>query len=657
MLIFPIAGYTQADSSGVPGPSFKDVLSLKSAESPYISPDGKSVVYTVRSVEWEENRYDTEIWLARNGEEPFQLTRTLDGGSSSPAWSPDGQWISFTSSRDKARQIYLIRANGGEAVKLTDQKEGVNSYRWSPDGKQIAFTSADTLTKDMKNRKKLYGEFEIDDAGYRMTHLWIIDVYPEGNTKAKRLTSGTDFTVSGFNWSPDGAKIAFDYRPDPLINSWGKTDISILDVETGTITPLVSQIGPDSGPAWSPDGRWILFSTAKREKYYYYKNSELAKIPATGGEITILTESFDEDPRVIKWTGRGIYFLASQKTRRHLFLLDPDDGSYKRSADTPEDINSISFAADDRTAAILSYNRTTLPEVYLTSLDSYRPVRVTNMTDQVKDWALGSREVIQWKSRDGSEIEGILWKPENYDPNRKYPLLVIIHGGPTATSRPLLVSRGVYPILQWLAKGAVILQPNYRGSAGYGEKFRTLNVRNLGVGDAWDVESGVDYLINNGVAHRDSVGAMGWSQGGYISAFLTTNSTKFKAISVGAGISNWVTYYVNTDIHPFTRQYLKATPWDDMKIYQKTSPMTNINKAKTPTLIQHGEFDRRVPIPNAYELLQGLRDRNIETKLIVYKGFGHGISKPKERLAAIWHNWQWFAKHIWDEDIKIPLTE
>jgi len=208
-----------------------------------------------------------------------------------------------------------------------------------------------------------------------------------------------------------------------------------------------------------------------------------------------------------------------------------------------------------------------------------------------------------------------------------------------------------------MKKGALILQPNYRGSTGYGEKFRSLNVRNLGVGDAWDVESGVDYLVKNGLVHPDSVGAMGWSQGGYISAFLTTNSDKFKAISVGAGISNWVTYYVNTDIHPFTRQYLHATPWDDMKIYLKTSPMTNIKKAITPTLIQHGEFDRRVPIPNAYELLQGLRDQNVDAKLIVYKGFGHGITKPKERLAAVWHNWQWFAKYIWGKEVTIPLDE
>jgi dipeptidyl aminopeptidase/acylaminoacyl peptidase len=212
----------------------------------------------------------------------------------------------------------------------------------------------------------------------------------------------------------------------------------------------------------------------------------------------------------------------------------------------------------------------------------------------------------------------------------------------------------VYPIVQWLNKGALVLRPNYRGSAGYGEKFRSLNVRNLGVGDAWDVISGVEHLNALGLIDMDRLASMGWSQGGYISAYLSTNSNMFKAISVGAGISNWMTYYVNTDIHPFTRQYLKATPWSDQKIYQKTSPMTNITKATTPTLIQHGEFDKRVPVANAYELYQGLIDNAVPSKLIIYKGFGHGISKPKERLAATWHNWQWINKYIWNEDVKLP---
>jgi dipeptidyl aminopeptidase/acylaminoacyl peptidase len=251
-----------------------------------------------------------------------------------------------------------------------------------------------------------------------------------------------------------------------------------------------------------------------------------------------------------------------------------------------------------------------------------------------------------------------LHKPKDYDPSKKYPLLVIIHGGPTGTDSPTPVpGGGVYPVLQWLDKGCLVFRPNYRGSDGYGEAFRSLNVRNLGVGDMWDVMSGIDYLDKKGLIDKNMMGCMGWSQGGYISAFLTTNTNVFKAISVGAGISDWMTYYVNTDIHPFTLQYLKGTPWEDYKIYKLTSPITNINKSNTPTLIQHGEFDKRVPIANAYELLQGLRDRKVPVELIVYKGFGHGISKPKERLAATWHNWQWFNKYIWGEEIELPLGE
>jgi dipeptidyl aminopeptidase/acylaminoacyl peptidase len=201
-----------------------------------------------------------------------------------------------------------------------------------------------------------------------------------------------------------------------------------------------------------------------------------------------------------------------------------------------------------------------------------------------------------------------------------------------------------------------VLEPNYRGSAGYGEKFRALNVRNLGVGDAWDVISGIDTLVAQGLVDTARVGAMGWSQGGYISAFLTTHdSARFKAISVGAGISDWMTYYVNTDIHPFTRMYLKATPWDDPEIYRKTSPIAYIRQARTPTLIQHGENDARVPIPNAYELYQGLRDNNVPARLIVYKGFGHGLSKPKAVRAAMEHNIEWFDKYFWGE--KTTTTE
>jgi dipeptidyl aminopeptidase/acylaminoacyl peptidase len=656
-VVISFARVGQTDQTAdIPGPAFKDVLSLKSVGSPVISPDGKDILFTVSQADWEKNRYDTEIWLSRDGGAPFQLTQTADESSDSPSWSPDGRWIAFLAKRDgKTSQIYLINPAGGEAFKLTNHKEGVNSYGWCPSGKSIAFTSTDPESKESKAREKQYGKFEVEDAEYKMTHLWIVDVEPGKIAEAKRLTSGLDFTVGDFSWSPDGKTIAFDHRPDPLINSGPKSDISILDVDSQKISPLVTQPGSDSNPCWSPDGQWIAFSTRMGETPYYV-NGEIAKIPSAGGRISVLTSAFDESPYLMKWIKPGIVFLAGEKSFFKLYLLDPASGSVKNVAVTPENIYyEASFADDGNAVAFSGFDRTTLPEIYRANLDSWKPQAVTRMTEQTAGWKTGTREIIQWKSKDGTPIEGVLWKPDGFEAGRKYPLLVIIHGGPSSTSVPALIHAYVYPYLEWLNKGALILEPNYRGSNGYGEKFRSLNVRNLGVGDMWDVESGVDFLIIKGMVDPERTGAMGWSQGGYISAFLTTNSRKFKAISVGAGISNWVTYYVNTDIHPFTRHYLKATPWDDMQIYLKTSPMTNIKKAHTPTLIQHGEFDRRVPIPNAYELFQGLQDVGVEVKLIVYKGFGHGISKPKEQLAATWHNWQWFAKHIWGEDVVIPL--
>ncbi len=634
-----------------PGPSFKEVLSLEGVGTPRVSPDGRMIAYTVRTADWENNRYDQEIWLFRDGEEPFQLTRTKDGSSFGQRWSPDGRWLAFLADRGEKQQIYLISPGGGDARQLTSLDEGVNSLRWSPDGEYIAFTATDPEGEAAKSRDKLYGKFAVEDADFRMTHIWLIEV--EGDGEPRRLTEG-DFTVGGFAWSPDGTRIAFGHRPEPTPQASGMADVSVVDVEAGDVMALVTEPGGDYSPIWSPDGRWVLVNSMLQDSAFY-RNRNLVRVPAEGGDLEILTDEFDENPSAFAWNEDGIWFLASQRTSTGVFRMDPESGRIERISEEPEMIWSADFSADGRTLAFYGQTPSTLGEVYRTSARRFRPERVTNMTDQVADWPLGTREIVQWTSRDGATIEGVLFKPGDYDPSRRYPLLVAIHGGPTATSRPALVVSYVYPITQWLAKGAVVMMPNYRGSAGYGEAFRSLNVRNLGEGDAWDVLSGVDYLVEQGIADPERMGAMGWSQGGYISAFLTTTSDVFKAISVGAGISNWMTYYVNTDIHRFTRTYLKSTPWDDPEVYAKTSPMTFINDARTPTLIQHGEFDRRVPIPNAYELYQGLQDVGVETKLIVYKGFGHGISKPKEQLAATWHNWQWFARYVWGEEVEIPL--
>ncbi len=389
------------------------------------------------------------------------------------------------------------------------------------------------------------------------------DHRPEA-VEAARLTGGDDFSVSVFAWSPDGTRLAFVHQPDARRNSWMWSDISILDVESLEVTPLVTSEGAESNPTWSPDGRWIAYQTTGPEiGSAYHLNGLNYVIPSDRGEPRRIAEDLDENPFIAAWTPDGIYLSGWERTNRPVYRVDPGTGRTELFVNTPDRVWAIDFTPDGRHLALVGRTATTLDEVYRSATESFRPERVTNMTEQIEGWELGTSEVISWESNDGTTIEGVLHKPDDFDPSRQYPLLVIIHGGPTGIDYPTPVLGSVYPAHQWLAKGALVLRPNYRGSAGYGEEFRSLNVRNLGVGDAWDVLSGVDHLIAQGIVDTKRMGAMGWSQGGYISAFLTTTTDRFAAISVGAGISNWVTYYVSTDIHPFTRQYLKATPWED----------------------------------------------------------------------------------------------
>jgi len=652
-------GVEAADARRVP--TVADLMTLKSVGSPSLSPDGKWVAFTISETDFDQDAAISQIWLGDVASgKTIQLTRHKKS-SSGPTWSPDGTWLAFVSGRaeNNQSQIYVIHPDGGEAVQLTKSETGVSGFAWSPDGKTIAFAAGDPVSDEAKARKDFYSDFDVVRREYTHTHLYTLDVADalRSPQPGKRRTGGKDFTVGGFDWSPDGTKIAFSAAINPDLINGGTSDLYLLELAGDTVRKIVAQPGPDSSPLWSPDGRSILFSTALGRADYNARNSVLALVPAEGGAVKPLTSAFDENPGAIAWNADGIYFTAMQKTASHLFRLDPVSLSIVRLSAPDNGIYSgFSFSRDGKNMAFTSASPVSLPEVCVSGFP-FQPRAITRMTDQASGLILGTREVISWKSKDGATIEGVLIKPADFDPAKTYALLCIIHGGPTGVDRPILLSPDAryYPADIWAARGALILKVNYRGSAGYGEKFRLLNVRNLGVGDAWDVLSGVDYLVKKGWVDPKRVGCMGWSQGGYISAFLTTSTKAFKAISVGAGISNWSTYYYNTDITTFTLNYLGDDPADDPAIYAKTSPMTYIKNAATPTLIQHGEFDRRVPIPNAYELRQGLEDRGVPVEMVVYKGFGHGITRPKSMRAVMEHNLAWFNHYIFG-DLKPELS-
>jgi dipeptidyl aminopeptidase/acylaminoacyl peptidase len=629
---------------------------MKSAAGARISPDGRYVAYVLQESNWDENEFVQQIWIAvRETGERYPLTAGKKS-SNDPQWSPDSRRLAFASERDGKRQIYVISPAGGEAAQLTTEDNGVSQYLWSPDGGSLAFISSGAESKVRKDRKDKYGELDVI-GDYVMNHLWLVNVPAEIPTNLKQLpkpealTKGGEFSVSGFSWSPDGTRIAFSATRDPDLGSSDTEQVYVLDRSDLHVRKLATFGGPNSRPQWSPDGKQIAFTTAGGNPYFYYANGRIAAVAVDGGPARILTQDFDEDANLIDWGGDGIYFTAAQKTNAHLFRLDPETRAIVRLS-KPEQfsISTATLTKDHRTLAAIGAAPNRFSEVFVSPTADFSPKPLTDLSAQWKEFRLAQRELTQWKSVDGTAIEGVLIKPSDYDPSRKYPLLVVIHGGPTGIDTQVLSPDRYYPIERFAAKGALILRPNYRGSAGYGENFRSLNVRNLGLGDYEDVISGVDALIASGLVDKDRVASMGWSEGGYISAFITTYSERFKAVSVGAGISDWLTYYVNTDIHPFTRQYLKATPWEDLEIYRKTSPITYVNRATTPTLIQQGDQDKRVPPPNSYELYQALKDRGVPVKLVFYKGFGHQINKPKQQRAVMEQNYEWFSKYIWGEE-------
>ena len=651
-------------------PTLEQSLSNKSVGNAEISPDGRYVAYLVTQADWDENEFVSQVWVAITATgETYQLTSGKKS-STSPQWSADSRHLGFISERDGKRQIYVISPTGGEAIQVTGEENGIAGFAWRPSSSNelaLAYTSTGPDPKPLKDRKEKYGDFQVIDSDYRMLTLWLLKLPPDipsnlKKLKAQALTSGDQFSVSGFSWSPDGARLAFSATRYPDLGSQDTAQIYVLDAADLHVRKLLESGGPNTNPKWSPDGKNIAYITSNGRPDFFFANSLVATVPSyavpsDGRAPQMLTSGFDEDPSLIDWGPDGIYFSARQRTNAHIFRIDTASHAITRVTGpdafyAPE----ASFTRDHKTFAAVGASPNQFANVLTSSTTDFTPKYLTDINGQWKEFHLGTREVVQWKSADGTTIEGILIKPTNYDPSRKYPLMVVIHGGPTGVDTPYLTADRYYPVERFLAKGALILRPNYRGSAGYGASFRALNVRNLGIGDYQDVISGVDSLIAKGMVDKSRVASMGWSEGGYISAFATTYSDRFKAISVGAGISDWTTYYVNTDIHPFTRQYLKATPWDDPEIYRKTSPITYVNKAKTPTLIQQGDQDKRVPPPNSYELYQALKDRNVPVKLIFYKGFGHPINKPKQQLAVMQHNYDWFSKYIWDEAIPEPAA-
>ncbi|MGZ7149914.1 prolyl oligopeptidase family serine peptidase [Bacillus sp. BC08] len=640
--------------------SIEEIISLPSLSSANVSDDGKNVAFVKTSANWKDNTYRNHVWVYEKDKgQSYPLTGG-DIDSTHPLWSPDYKTIAYLSPGDDGattNQIFVKSIDGGSEVQITNEKEGVNTFKWEPTGKGFYYIAQSKECEEIQKRKELYGDLHHVGKEHRNNCLYYIEIEKMiQNDKEEReingvyqLTDSKEFYIHNFDISNDGKKVVC--MATPSLNDYMNGDLCILDVEAGELQKMNVDKLLGGSVCFSPEGNKICYAASIREKDYYknhIQDSTLEIYDMNTGEVIQPLTNFDSTVMPLQWTAKGVLIRWQDKTNYRIGLLC-EDGTLEMLSETVDGF--IMDASITRDGNHITYTKAITNETFEIYFDDKK---ITNENSFFEGRLKSNREIISWQSSDGLEIDGVLSTPVEFEANKKYPLLVVIHGGPNWASFPIFSDcfNEKYPIEQFVEKGFIVLEPNYRGSSGYGNEFLKANYRKQGFADYDDIISGVDALVEKGIVDKDRVGVMGWSNGGYISAFCSTFSDRFKAISVGGGITNWGTHYVNTDIPYFIRMYLGNSPWNDPEIYKKTSPMTYIKSACTPTLIQHGEKDVRIPITNAYELYEGLRDMEVDTELIIFKGMAYSSDQPGIHMAIMKQNLMWFSHYILGESMK-----
>jgi dipeptidyl aminopeptidase/acylaminoacyl peptidase len=648
VVLFAGAGLAQSTTEWSPELQVK----LKTVGTPRVSPDGKRVLYTVTEAVTtaDKSEFLTQVWLGNIAtRENIQLTFG-DKSSGNPRWSPDGNWIAFTSNRkDNKNNIFLLNINGGEAEQLTEVKTSVSDFAWAPDGRSIAFRMTDAKSEDEEKNDKGRNDFRWVDENIKMARLYLLPLQKNANGKREpRKLIDANYNVTEYDWSADGSRIVFSHTRTPIVNDWPSADVSIVEVANGKVTVLANTPAAEMTPSYSPDGKSIAVLVSDNPPRWA-QSGVIQIFPASGGAPKIIAASHDGQPGIAGWSpdSKRLYFGESKGTSSQLYIVDV-------AANRIEEVNAApavygAFNLND-TGTMIGLTRQTSDtpaDVYVASVADFKPVQITRVNGDVKLPAIGRTEVIRWKSKDGKEIEGLLTYPVGYQAGQRVPLLLNIHGGPAGVfQQSFLGGRGAYPLATFAARGYAILRPNPRGSSGYGTEFRRANMKDWGMGDYQDLMTGVDHVIQMGVADPDRLGVMGWSYGGFMTSWIVTQTKRFKAASAGAPVTNLMSFNGTADIPSFVPDYFGGQSWEVIEVYQKHSPMFNVKGVSTPTMIQHGEADVRVPISQGYEFYNALKTQGVATRMLVLPRQPHGPNEPKMQMAAMKANLDWFEKYI-----------
>ncbi len=634
-----------------------EALRVARVSSPRISPDGVRVAYLVAENVMDKDKDTawksvTQLWVVPTAG-PATAARQFTRGEKSVsnlAWSPDGKLLAFTmdagDEKDAKPQVWFMYADGGEPWQVTKHKSGARGFQISPDGKTLLLTATVPLSEEEEKRTKQKDDAVAVDRDFKMGQLWTWNI---ATNEEKQIIKG-DFTVSDAHWSPDGARVTFTTNPTPRLDDLSLQTAWVLDVASGKQQKLVETPDPTQMARWSPDGKWIAYLSSAGLVVY---KMNLFVADANGGSPRKLSGSFELNAGEPVWSrdGKVIYFSSDDHEAMKVFSADVAAGTVRPLTEAATVVNLAEISTNGQMAVGTLGDATHPDEVFRSDLNFGALERITNQNAWLADYALGASEVVRWKSsKDGIEIDGIVTKPVDFDATHKVPFLLNPHGGPTGAS--LLSFSTTEQIMA--ANGYMVLQPNFRGSTGRGEKFEAANQNDWGNGDFKDDMSGVQAMVDKGWADPDRLGAFGWSYGGYMTMWIDTQTDRFKAISPGAGLPDLYSMYSQTDIHRILTVFFNAkAPWDNYQEYWDHSPMKFVRNVKTPTMILHGQADTRVPIPQAEEFYRALYERKVPVEYVTYPRENHGFVEPRH----IQDRWQrylvFFGKYLNNP----PVTE
>jgi len=646
-LLMPAASARSAAGNGQRRPlTAVDLIEVPRLSDPQLSPDGREILYVVSEASWAANRRISHVHRV-NADGTGARQMTAGEGESAPRWAPDGTAFAFVARRagSEVSQIHLVANDGGEARALTHHPTAVSNPQWAPDGSGLFFLAPDPRPAQEKARVDAKDDAFALDEDFEQVHLWRIAL----GAAAARVTEG-DFSIRQYSLSRDGRRIAALRGPSPMFGDAEMSEVVVMDADGRHAVQITTNRVDEWFPSLSPDGSQVMFVSLANERFEPYYSGRAFVAAARGGAPRLLAPGFPYAVERAMWTrdGRGVLLAANLGVHNEVFLLEVASGKYRQVTDGRHELIGASYVPDLEQLVLVVDEPSNPGELWHHRLDGTPPRQVTRRSERyARDFKLGHQERVQWNGRDGTTVEGLLHYPADYVAGRRYPLVVQTHGGPRSSDRFSFGDwQGYVPVLT--GRGYAVLQPNYRGSTGYGDAFLRDMVGGYFRNSHLDVLAGADHVVAMGVADPERLVKMGWSAGGHMTNKVITYTDRFKAASSGAGAANWVSMYGQSDTRVHRDAWFGGTPWQKdapIEVFWESSPLRYVAQAKTPTLFLVGERDVRVPPAQSYEMHRALKANGVPTRLYIAPREPHTWEELRHQLFKINAELDWFEKY------------